>query len=120
MIGQAIHNNKTLSVFNIQVTHAGKLFGAGSVQYFQYARRTVHLDFLPVEVLYGRVIFFHEPAGHELHGQGALAHAARAQHDHFEFAHRRMTNDDKRLRIRIAMTGNWRHLTCLVMSTAVK
>lgn len=93
VIGQAVHDHETLSVFYVQVAHAGELLGAGRVQYFEHARRAVHLDFLPVKVLDGRVVLLHEPTGDELHGQGALAHAARAQHDHFELAHRRRTDE---------------------------
>lgn len=89
VISQAVHDHETLSVFYVQVAHACELFGASRVQYFEHARRAVHLDFLPVEVLDGRVVFLHETARDELNGQGALAHAARAQHDHFELAHRR-------------------------------
>lgn len=110
MVGQAINDDETLTVFYVQVAHASKLFRASGVEYLEHARRTVDFDLFPVKVLYGRVVLLHEPSGHELHGQGALAHAARTQHDHFEFPHRPRADQPQGMRIRIAMTDRRRNL----------
>lgn len=87
VVGQTVHDHEALPVFDVEVAHTGELLGAGRVQDLEHARRTVHLDFLAVEVLDGRVVLLHEAAGHELHGEGALANPARPQHHHFELAH---------------------------------
>jgi hypothetical protein len=87
VVGQTVHDHEALPVFDVEVAHAGELLGAGRVQDLEHARRAVHLDLLAVEVLDGRVVLLHEAAGHELHGEGALANPARPQHHHFELAH---------------------------------
>jgi len=103
VVGQAVGDDETLPVLDVEVAHASELLRAGRVQDLQHARIVIHLprtcahlclidvyshlDFLPVEVLDGRIVLLYEMPGHELDREGGLAHAAGAQHHHFELTH---------------------------------
>ncbi|OXU27011.1 hypothetical protein TSAR_013628 [Trichomalopsis sarcophagae] len=78
VVRQTVDHHEALAIFNVEVSHAGKLLRASCVEDLQDTRRVVHLDLLPVEVLDCRVVLLHEAAGHKLHCQGTLAHTARA------------------------------------------
>ena len=60
---------------------------ASGVEDLEHALLPVHLDLLPVRVLYRRVVLLHEDPLHELHGQRRLPDAARAQDDDLVLAH---------------------------------
>ncbi|EZA47166.1 hypothetical protein X777_16631 [Ooceraea biroi] len=87
VIRQAVDDDEALAVLDVEVAHRRELLGAGGVEDLEHARRIVHLDLLAVEVLDRRIVLLHEAAGHELHGERALAHPARAEDHHLELAH---------------------------------
>ncbi|KAG7235042.1 hypothetical protein INR49_003407 [Caranx melampygus] len=68
LVHQAVDQDETLPVFDIQVSHGGELLGPRRVQDLQDGRRGVHLDLLPVEILYRGVVFLYEGSRHELDG----------------------------------------------------
>ena len=87
MVGHAVADNEALSVFDVQIAHGRELLCPRRVQNFQDTGSVIHLDFLPVEILNGWIVFLHEMSGHKLDGEGGLADAAGAQDNHFELSH---------------------------------
>ena len=85
--GDGVDQQEALAVQDVQVQHGGELVRPGRVQDFEDAERVVQLDFLPVEVLDGRVVRLSESAGAEAQSDAALAHAASPHHHDLELPH---------------------------------
>ena len=52
VVGEAIDDDETLPVLDVEVAHGGELLGAGSVQDLQHTGRGVHLDLLQMKKNY--------------------------------------------------------------------
>ena len=82
-----VDEHESLPVLHVEVAHGGELLRAGRVEDLEHALLPVHLDLLPVRVLYRRVVLLHEDALHELDGQRRLADAAGAEDHDLVLAH---------------------------------
>ena len=143
MVCDAVGDDEPLPVLDAEIPHGGELLRPGGVQDLQHARGVVHLEtktigdnptsasrdaitsflphlnLLPIEVLDGGVVLLHEVAGHELDGEGGLAHPAGPQHHHLELAHLEAAATIKswvpgRAREARTTTSRWQHATTLV------
>ena len=82
-----VDEDESLPVLHVEVPHGGELLRAGRVEDLEHALLPVHLDLLPVRVLYRRVVLLHEDPLHELDGERRLADAAGAEDDDLVLAH---------------------------------
>ena len=82
-----VDEHESLAVLHVEVPHGGELLCPGGVEDLEHALLPVHLDLLPVRVLYRRVVLLHEDPLHELDGERRLADAARAEDDDLVLAH---------------------------------
>lgn len=87
VVGQTVDHHEPLPVLDVQIPHAGELLRACGVQDFQHAGGVVHLDLLTVEILDGRVVFFHEATRHKLNRQCTFANPTRPENDYFKLTH---------------------------------
>lgn len=87
LTGDAVDHYKTLAVLDVKISHGGELLRSGSVEYLQHTGGAIDLYFLPIEILYGRVVFFYESIWDELNGQGWFSNSPASQHHNFELSH---------------------------------